>query len=193
MNEALKEMMLIGASYLGIILIGFALMNFLTGGFLITFLRVKASRGKKVLVKVKSVTDSYYKIGKVSEKTLTYRARDQKENKKIPVPDGEIFYRSMSVWGCDVDEENNSFITPKGEIVATYDAEKYDQLITRALYKPTLMDKNEKIMLLMIGAVILGIVITVFFVKGIDDNMISLLEQVARLNEISSSSVGVVS
>jgi len=194
MNEALKEMMMIGASYIAIILIGFALMNFLTGGFLIKFLRVKASNGKRVLVKVKGVTDHYYKTGKISEKALTYRARAQKEDKIITIPDGNVLYRSMKVWCIDVDEDTNQVILPSGELSDTYDAEKYDQLITRAMYKPSLMDKNEKIMLLMIGAVILGVVIIIFYTKTMDKNVTTLLTQVSELNKmVSTSGVGVVS
>lgn len=193
MDDVLREMALIIGSYIGVIVIGFALMNFLSGGFLIKFLRVKASRGKLILIKVKSVTDHYYKAGLISEKSLKYKARGQKEKKNITIPDGEILYRSMGCWCVDVDEETNEVITVWGEKIDTYDAEKYEQLVIRALYTPALMDKNEKIMLLLLIACILGLAIVFFYVKSIDENLLLVTQRLANLNTIASSSVGVVS
>lgn len=89
----------------------------------------------------------------------------------------------------DVDEETNEIITPTGKKVDTYDAEKYEQLITRALYKPALMDKNEKIMLLMIAVCILGIIIIFFFVKGIDSRVFAMQEQLGALKDITTQSI----
>jgi len=194
MNDVLREGLMIVGSYVGIIVIGFALINFLSAGFLTRFIKVRGSRGKLVLVKVRGVTDHYFRTGKVTEKTLIYKARDQKELKRIAVPDQSVFYRALMVWNIDVDEESNEIISPKtGDPQNSYDAEKYDQLITRALYKPALMDKNEKILLLMIGACILGLIIVFFYVKSVDQNVYTLLEQMSKLNQVASNSVGVVS
>jgi hypothetical protein len=193
MSEVLKEGLMIVGSYIGVIAIGFALVNFLSGGFLIKFLKVRASRGKLIMIRVKSTPDSYYKTGQITERTLRYTARGQKETKPIIIPkDITPIYRSMNVWCIDVDEETNAIIMPDGKTVDTYDAEKYEQLIMRALYKPALMDKNEKIMLLMIGACILGLVIVFFYVKQIDGNIFAMQQTIASLKEIATNSVAVV-
>jgi len=178
--EVMREMMLIIGSYLAVFVIGFVLINFLSAGFLIKFLRVRASRGKLILIKVKSATDHYYRTGLITEKQLKYRARGQKEDKSISIPDGEILYRAMSCYCIDVDEETNAIITPKGEKIDTYDAEKYEQLIIRALYKPALMDKNEKIMLLLLIGCLVGLAIVFFFVKSIDENVMLLTQKVTE-------------
>jgi len=192
MDEVMREMIFIISSYVGIIVIGFALINFLSGGFLIKFIKVRASRGKLVLVKVRSITDHYYRTGLISEKSLRYTARGQSDRKIIPLPAGNILYRSMAVWCIDVDEESNDIINTSGESVQTYDAEKYEQLIIRALYKPALMDKNEKIMLILLIACVLGVVIVFFFVKGIDGHIAEIQEQLKLLKDISSGSIAVV-
>lgn len=192
MNEVLREGIMIVGSYVGIIVIGFALINFLSAGFLIKFIRVRASRGKLILIKVKSVTDQYFRTGLISEKMLRYKARGQKEQKLVPIPDEAVLYRAMNVWCMDVDEETNEIIMPSGERAETYDAEKYEQLVIRALYKPALMDKNEKIMLLMIGLCILGLIIVVFYVKSIDGNITMMQQQLAALKDISERSIAVV-
>jgi len=187
MNELFKEMIMIIGSYLGVVVIAFGLINFLSAGFLITFIRVRASRGKLILVKVRGMTDHYFRAGKISEKTLTYKARGQKEKKRIPLPVGIIFYRSLMVYCLDIDEDTNTIITPDGAEIDTYDAEKYEQLIIRALYTPALMDQNEKIILLMLGICILGLIIVFFFVKTVDGNVTQMMEQIKNL-----ASIGVV-
>jgi len=193
MNEVLREGLLIVGSYLAIVVIGFFLMNFLSAGFFTRFIKVRASRGKLVMVKVRGVTDHYYRSGSVTEKTLIYTARGQKEKKRIPLPDKNVFYRSMMATFIDVDEDKNTIIMPEdGKEVSSYDAEKYEQLIQRALYKPALMDKNEKIMLLMLGAVILGVIIVFFYVKGIDGQLFAMQEQLNTIKEVASKSVAVV-
>jgi hypothetical protein len=162
----------------------------LIAGFLMKFIKVRASRGKLVLVKVKSSTDHYFRAGAISEKALKYKARGQKEKKTIPYTTDEGgLYRAMTVYCIDVDEDKNSIIKTDGKEIDTYDAEKYEQLITRALYKPVLMDKNDKIILLLIIVAILGILILFFFVKGIDDRTLLMAEQLTKLKEISSAAV----
>jgi hypothetical protein len=183
--------MIIG-SYVGVLVLGFSLINFLSAGFLIRFIRVKASGGSKILLKVRSATDHYFKVAQFSERTLRYTARGQKEKKLIPIPKENFLYRSMKVWCADVDEEKNCFITPEGKELETYDAEKYEQLVARALYKPTLMDKNEKIILILLIAIILGVVILFFFVKGIDEKVFAMQEQLAAIKDITSDSMGVL-
>jgi len=192
MDDVLQQMIMIIGSYLGVIIIGFALINFLTAGFLIKFIRVRASRGKLILIKVKSTTDQYYRTGMISERTLIYKARGQKENKRVSIPEGAGVYRAMNIWCMDCDEETNEIILPSGKKVDTYDAEKYEQLIIRALYKPALMDKNEKIILIMLAVVILGLGITFMYVKNVDDKVFFMLEQLRTIKDVATQSVGVV-
>lgn len=191
MDEFLKEIIMISVSYVAVIAIGFGVINWLSQGFLTKFVRVRASRGKLVLLKVVSSTDIYFRTGKISEKSLRYKARNQKEEKLVPVPDN-ILYNSMGVWCLDIEEDSNAVINKKGEKIESYDAEKYEQLFIRALYKPALMDRNEKIILIMLAVAILGLFIVFFYVRQTDQNIFLMKEQLAALKQITSSSIAVV-
>ena len=192
MEEVLRQAIMIIGSYVAIIVIAYAIINFLSAGFLGIFIKVRASRGKLVLVKVHSMTDQYYKAGSISERALSYKARGQKEKKRIPIPEGTGFYRALMVWCIDLDEETNAIIQPTGESIDTYDAEKYEQLITRALYKPALTNQNDKIVLILLGVLVLGVIILFFYSKNIDGRTVLILEQLKNLNSVAGSSIGVV-
>ena len=189
MNDLFKDVLMVIGSYVAVLALSFLGINVLTLGFLSRFLKVRASMGRLVLVKVLSNTDRYYKVGKVSEGFLVYKARGVKEEKRLAVPEGCI-YRSMGVWCVDVDEETNELVVVR-ERLSGFDAEKYEQLYLRALYKPSLMNRNEKIVFIMLGVLILGIIVLFFFVKGIDDRTLVIAEQLKSLVAVGSST-GVV-
>ena len=64
MTNVLIQMLQFMLSYAIILTIGYLLINFLSNGFFNVFIIVKISRGKKTLVKVVGIADSYYKAGK---------------------------------------------------------------------------------------------------------------------------------
>jgi hypothetical protein len=190
MNEIVQIMI----SYVAIIFLAIGIVQWLTAGFFFVFMKVRASQGRKVLVKVKSVTDWYFKAGLVSEGFLVYKARGQKEKKRIPLDkEQKIIFRSMSVWNLMIDEETNAFLTPDGlKAIDSFDAEKYEQLNIRALYKPALMDQNEKIMLGMIAVALLASVVSAFLVFKSGQKIDILQASVTALKDVASASVGIV-
>jgi Zn-dependent protease len=68
-----------------------------------------------------------------------------------------------------VDEERNIIILPGGQSVLGFDAEKYNSLYLRALYRPDIMNPKMQLMIVLgVITVILGVVtvITLNFVIG---------------------------
>lgn len=144
------------ASYIIIILIGFFLINFLSNGFFGTFLRVKASRGKKVLVEVHAVTDVYYIGGKFEGKILKYKTRGGKE-KSLTVKQGQVL-RKIGVFCVITDEVNDNVLDINFNAESGGNTEDYDHLLKRVMMAPQLEDNAKKIM---IGVLILILVIIV--------------------------------
>jgi len=152
MNPIQTEILTYALTYLLVIIIGFALINFLSNGFFIVFIRVKASRGKKVLVKVRSVLQDYYRIGTIIDNDLEYLDKN-KQKRRVNLPKNAI-YRSLNLNCIDTDEETNSVVTLDFTVVDGHDAQKTDNLLVRALTKPAALSNFEKI-------VFVGIVVAI--------------------------------
>lgn len=137
-------------SYTLVLLIGFFVINFLSNGFFWTFIRVKASRGKKPLVMVHGILDKYYKIGEFEGNILKWK--DKEKNKRSLQVQKNDVYRSIGVNCVEVDDEKNAVITKDFDAVPGFDAVKFDNLLVRALYKPSIdvPQKIEKVLIIII-------------------------------------------
>lgn len=192
-----KEVMLYMASYTGIVFVAFAILAWMMSGLLWPYLRTKLSRGKFVLVKVKTVTQDYFRPGKLDKGFLVFKDRAKEERRiSIPTeliyeePDGEggtlerkvpakVLYRSMGVNVVDVDDERNAINTIDYTPVTGFDGVKYNDLYIRALYKPNLFDKKEKVMLALIVIIFVVVIIEAFL-------LYDLSSKVAALGQISA-------
>ena len=168
-------------SYALIIIMGFFFINFLSNGFFGTFLRVKASRGKKVLVEVHSVTDVYYRAGKFDESILIYKTREGRK-KSLSVSQEKVI-RKIGVFCIITDEITDNVIDYEFNAHKGGDTVTYDHLLRRVIMAPQIENMREKIMF---GLLILLLVVAVFSGFIIFDmaNKVTLLSgEVARILE----------
>lgn len=142
----IPEFFIVVGSYIAVFFLATLVFNFLMAGFLRTYLIVKGSRGAKVLVQVVTVSRNYYKAGFVEDGFLVYTDAGKHE-KRLSIPDRfNPFYRSLNVTCINVDEQYNIIILPKGQVVEGFDADKYNSLYLRALYRPALLDPKQQLM-----------------------------------------------
>lgn len=148
----------------GLVLMWIVIMfiNFLLGGLLAPFFKVKVSRGKKVLVIVRNQIQDYFRPGEIIEGFLVFEDR-QKETRRIPMIPG-VVSRAATIFWVTVDDEKNTFIKrDTGEMVSGFDAVKYDELYKRALYKPLTMGDNLlKVVILLLILVLIAVVVVGF-------------------------------
>ena len=137
-------------------LVGFFIILWFQRGFLISFLRVKASRGKHLLVWVITPMGKTAVFGKVKGDTVEYKFQGEKHLVDISKP-GKYIYFSTGVRMVDVPL---GFTVPVK--LGTYDkpvvdSNITDNLVNRALTRPTLkLNKQDTILLvLVIGLVLL--------------------------------------
>lgn len=149
-------------SYALLLAIFFGLIQFLSNGFFSTFIRVKASRGKLVLVCVHSILGRYYKAGSFDGHALNYKNRNKDKKRILIDPKDSPVYRSMNVNCIDVDDETNNVLNKIFGEVAGHDAVKTDNLIVRALTRPVIGDKHAKIMLIIAIITVAVCVFTLF-------------------------------
>lgn len=134
------------------------IMNFLLGGFLGPFMKVKRSRGKKVIVRVRNQVQDYFRAGVIEEGFLVFADRE-KNNRRIPMQPG-VVSRAITVYWVEVDDEKNCFYKrATGEAVSTYDAVRVDNLLVRALTRPGLFgDQTVKILLILIIVLLVAVI-----------------------------------
>lgn len=145
--------------YAIVMVLSITIAGMLLKGFFMKYVKVRLSFGKYILVKVRSALRDYYCVGWVEENYIVYKRKRNKttNNIRILIPPGEkIFYRSLSVTWVDVEEELNAACSIDYTSVTGYDAEKYDDLLTRALMKPAIKSNFEKVVVaILVGTLIL--------------------------------------
>lgn len=191
MNAALQSLMYFTMS--GAVLIGlvFFLINFLLGGIMMPFLKVKASRGKKLLVRVINPIHDYFRIGEIDEGFLVFKDR-KKNTRRIYMQPGCV-YRAATIHWVEIDDEKNCIYDRKGNQVSGFDAVKFDDLLKRALYKPAILGDNMmKIMLILLVfslVLIAGVGILVFRMNG---SVTTILNTVHSMTVTAVNGTGVI-
>lgn len=168
MNDAIYFII----SYALIIIIGFFFINFLSNGFFGTFLRVKASRGKKVLVEIHAITDVYYKTGVFVGPMLKYTSRGKVE-KTLKVDQNQVV-RKIGVFCILTDEVTDNVLDINFNAEKGGNTEDYDHLLKRVMMAPQIDSMKEKIIL---GLLILILVVCIF-------SGFTLFNMSAQVNEL---------
>lgn len=159
---------------------------FLQKGFFWKYVKVRMSFGKLVLVKVRAINRDYYATGTIEEEFLIYQFN--KNTKRIKIEDNKAFYRCLAVSCIDVDERKNCVITVDYSSTNGFDAIKYNDLYLRALYKPSIIDKKEKIMQILLIGIGLGVLIIAFLTW----QNYATLSAIAKSGAIGKVSAGVL-
>lgn len=141
----IPDFLIIVGSYVAVFFLATIVFNFLMAGFLKTYMMVKGSRGAKVLVQVVTVSRNYYRTGYVEDGFLVYKSATKHEKRLSIPPEISPFYRSLNVTCISVDEEKNTIILPNGKNITGFDAEKYNNLYLRTLYRPSILNPQQQL------------------------------------------------
>jgi len=149
MNEVLVQLIQYIVSYVGVAVLIFLVLNFLTKGFIGTYLRVKGSKGRRCLTIVHSATDIYYRAGIWKENFYIFKDRS-KDEKNLPIADVEFktFVKyTLGVPCIECDEVGNKLINTDFNIVqmVNVDPARLNSLIMRIKNRPVEMGSKEVI------------------------------------------------
>lgn len=179
----MNDILIVMIGYIISFLFGVGLLWFFMSDFMTAFLKVKASRGKLILVKLRSSVRDYYRVGKLDDEMLVFKD-DNKNTRRINMHKAAL-YRTLNVNCVDIDEESNCMISRDYEVLNGHDAKKINNLFVRALTKPQTLSKTDQIIMFMLGAAILGILLTLFFVYNIMTGLDELaLQAVSNVGEV---------
>lgn len=149
-------------SYVIVIAGGFFLANFMSNGFLWSFIKCKISRGHRILIIMHSQPRSYPAYGWVVKEKMYYYDRETKKNdknktaKSIVIQDG-MFTHTFGVWMAEIDEKTGNVIMPGKDAGQSFDSYLQENLIIQALQRPT-DTKSLLIVILLIGVIVLALV-----------------------------------
>jgi hypothetical protein len=178
--------------YIVVIIIAFGLMNFLTKGFIWEYLKVKLSRGKKILVKAHDVTDSYYIASKIDAKK-NLLVKDRAKN-IFTFSDINISYirRELGLNIIEVDLTNQTLIKRDFSESTGFDLTATDNMINRAVMLPKLgEEKLSKEMIIAIITLIAVIGVIIALVMSPDFIASKVAEKVAQ-KMLSSATGGTI-
>jgi hypothetical protein len=160
MNELLYKILLQIGTYLIVFFATIILFNFFTKSFLFTYLVVKASRGNKLLIRVLSYTGFYYRTGKLDNGVLQFKNKlkniDSYKINKLNI------YSEMGVNVIYIDETTKKVLSLDGSSEEGHDTEKFQSLLQRALYRPTLKDDFKNIAVLVLC--VLNLIVSSFII-----------------------------
>lgn len=179
MNEFIVELMYFVASYVGVTVALFIAMQWLTKGYVGTYLKVKMSKGKKTLGTIRSMTDVYYVAGKFEGSDFFYKGRDKKTRTVADIS-SENVYPVMGVFGVEIDEVANKVIDRKKNTASEMSYIAVDNLVREVAEAPRLDNKREKIMFMLLIGVAL-VLLYVAYQQYMIFEAISMLEQVSGL------------
>ena len=153
-----QQMLILVGGYFVVFLMTVFALNFSTRGLIFTWMRVKMSRGARLLMKCRTPTRDYYTSAKLTENVLIFKVKGNKEKKTLPLqPD--VIYQCFGVSTVDYDEQKGAFARTDFSAVSGHDPEKTTNLITRALMKPSQQAVN-------VGIITLIVVILIFIGVG---------------------------
>ena len=171
--------------YVAVVIFVFLLIDFMSVKWLRTWFVVKQSRGQKLFIHVRNEVQDFYRTGKLENGFLVYKGLS-KETKRIALSDNCI-YRSMGVNCVIVDDIKNAILSRSFDQVSGFDAEKHESLYLRALYKPSILDNNTKIMLVLMIVILIAVAFGFYLTRGwIVGSQEVLLSAVNGLKEIST-------
>lgn len=152
-------------------------------GFFWKFMRARTSGGRLIICKLRQMTRDYFRLGRIEEGFLIFKGFDG--DRRISINDPNVFYRSIGCTWVDIDDEKNALVKSDFSTVSGFDADKYNSLYLRALYKPQIVDSSTKLIILLLIIIIVAIGILVFFNYksynqiGILQSMVSSLKTTA--------------
>lgn len=167
----------------GIFFLTIMFLNITSKGYLFKLMSVRMSRGKKKLIILKTTNGWYPTSGVEEEGSIVWKDRGTKLFNKNKVPKRAKCEPGMyyNVFGCEVvmiTESDAKIIMPgNGQFVTGFDPILEEQLIMRALLRPT--EEDKKMLLLII--ILIVCIITFFFCLFLAYNLIKLQGLVVSL------------
>lgn len=154
-----------------LMLLPLGLIAWFQAGFFTKWLKVRASRGRLSLVKIRNKLLDRWDYGEIKGDFLIYGKGENK--KRIALEDGQV-YRCFGVTVLDTDETSNAVCSVDYKAVPGFVAEKFEDLYVRALFRPALDQDQNRILIIIAVVIIAGLAINAFLVWSVSQQISAL-------------------
>ena len=154
--------------YYGIVMIlTIVLLGLFQRGFFWNYFKVRTSFGRLIMVKVRSPLRDYFMRGWVEDGFVMYEKKNgfmDKSTVRIKIePGSNVFYKCMSVLWVDVDDDKHALCKCDYSAITGHDPVKIDNIIKRALMRPSINSGYEKIMIFLMVIIVIGVLVSAYF------------------------------
>lgn len=160
------------------------LNNFLTKGHFFAYMQVKTGRGKKVLARIHSATDTYYRPAEWSDGVLNIKTRS---GEKLTLPIGASEFkgflkRTLGVSEIEIDEEAKTIVDVNLDSyrLMEVDPARLNSIILKIKNRPREMSNKELIIIFLMLGVLGGIIFVGY--QSVETH--KLLENVLQLSGV---------
>jgi len=151
------DLMIYVLSYAIVIIGGFLLINFLTNGFVLKWIVIKGSRGKKILIEEYDKISVKFRVGEFKDNLLRYKVEGGQHKLISNVPK-ESIERKYNIPFVAIDGEKNAVMNiPDNSLVTGHDPIKIDSYFERIIKMKVAGD--DIFIKMVIGLVILCVVL----------------------------------
>jgi hypothetical protein len=194
MDAVVQQILVQMISYFVVLILSIIVISLFQRGFFWKWLRARSSGGRLLLIKIKGVVKPIYKTGWIEENDLCFKMKwNDKIPKRIHNIKREYIYKDLGVSFVEIDDNLNCFLTPDLKGVTGFDAEKMNSLLLRALYRPSLLDPKDQIILIVVILLFFMSLIMIFYnyriYKGIGEIKASIDYLTALFQNLNSTQI----
>lgn len=155
--------------------------GFIQKGFFWKYLKVRASMGRLVLIKIREINRDDYKVGEIEGGKLKYTVKG-KDKKLIMIPKNKpVFYKTIGITMIDIDSEKNAVCCVDYSSLEGFDAEKYNDLLLRALYKPKIDNNREKMIITCLVILLIAVAFIGYMLMQQGEVTATILNQIGNM------------
>lgn len=162
--DMIGSTIMFGIIGIGLFVLFAIILNFVTKGFVVKFLRAKASRGKLILLEVVTQTDNYFTLGHFEDNCLCYETRGGKKKRLTKVSRLNV-ESIMGVFRIKLDEQSDFAYLGGGDVPPADmlpDAEATDNVINRVMLAAGMNDPRLLWILICVVLILLIALVEVF-------------------------------
>jgi hypothetical protein len=154
---------------IGFVFVLIFLFNFMSNGFFLAWFKGKSSRGKKILIIMKTKLSYYPAFGRVEGDSFVFTDHETKKDsnnkihKRLRIPQNKSpFFRLFNIWITIIDESNGTFINiEQGGNTTGFDPIFQESLIMRALIRPTFEQKKTIFFIIIILILVIVLILAI--------------------------------
>lgn len=182
-SEVFQESLYIVGGYLLLFFSMIFSLNWLSKGFLWQWLRVRMSRGKKLLVELHGSQDTYYMAGEMLETNLHTKNKRGEKLMYVGIKP-ECVYNTLGVQAIDIDEVNKCLWTRQGAVVQGNDPIEADALYNRCLKKPAEANLLVKVLIASLIILLLALLVMGFMGYELTNNYAVLSDTLRNVTTV---------